>query len=325
MTLHVLNSGMVGAPALSGTNGTLCAVLDWALNTIAGWQIEYTATNARIYRPQYGNRFRLYVNHDSTISGDARLATIRGCENASAASNAGLIDPFPLASQLADGSSSWLISTTANATARDYRIAIDDGSISGDAWIKIYTNANGTAGTWQRGRWGDYAKRFSADNYFTGAEVRASAAGGSITQYSEFTTNTTGASSGIFIARSIDGTVKSTRAGYARYDSGGIGRWTNAPAYGAGYLSKLDKAQLSLMDTGNSTGTPFTDKGLMCRGWAQNSWDPIVANAISMTALDTIADGSYDPSAMFMVFTATANGGASGVELLEITPTWRHI
>lgn len=325
MTLHVLNSGMVGAPALSGTNGTLCAVLDWALNTIAGWQIEYTATNARIYRPQYGNRFRLYVNHDSAVSGDARLAVVRGCEDASAASNAGLIDPFPTPAVLADSQSNWIVSSTANATARAYWIFIDDGSTSGVAWIMFRANITGNLGIWDRGRWGDFAKRFSADNYSCEVEVRSNNSATSVTTWSQYTSNSTTASSGVYFARSLDGTVKSTRGALLQYAPGGFGSWTNAPGFGSGYLGKLDRTEVPLSDTGGNASNVFTDKGVMCRGWIPNLWNPVIPNATSVTALDTIQDGSYDPAANFMILTQGPGTGNVGSELIETTPTWRRI
>ena len=120
-----LTESSPGAPALSGTNGTLCNVLDWALPQ-KGWAIEYTATNNRIYRPGAGNRNRLFVSHDSTVSSDPRLATVRGCENASAANVSSLVAPFPTTTQLANTHSTVSVSNVSSTLARPYRIILTD-------------------------------------------------------------------------------------------------------------------------------------------------------------------------------------------------------
>ena len=95
MSIIHLTEASSGAPRNSGTNGDLCVLLDWALVTNGGWSIVQTAANARVYKPIGGNGFLLYVNHDSAVSGAAQLATVRGCESATAASEAGLVSPFP--------------------------------------------------------------------------------------------------------------------------------------------------------------------------------------------------------------------------------------
>jgi hypothetical protein len=314
MTIYVLDSTMGGAPALSGTNGTMCAVLDWALVTNAGWAIEYTGSNARVYRPANGNRFRLYVAHDSAISGSAALATVRGCENASSVTT--LIDPFPTVAQVANTSSCWQASSAVSGTARAWRIYADDGATSGLAWVVMYVNATGGTGVWARQRWGDYAKAYSADGYNTICEVRNSATIGSVFGWGS-NANAQTASSGCYSVRSLDGTVKSTAAGYTWPLNGNT---TGAPAYGSGYLGKLIQHKVGLMDSGNTASAAMTAKGISLRGYIPNVWFPWVLNSSSVSALDDFTNGGYNPSALFRIY--TRGNTLEQVEVFEETATW---
>ena len=120
-----LTQASPGAPNLTGQDNSLCTVLDWALPQ-KGWAIEYTATNARVYRPGVGNRRRLFVAHDSALSGDSRGAVIRGAEDASAATIAELSGPFPTVAQVANNLANIKLSNTNNSDARPFRIVLSD-------------------------------------------------------------------------------------------------------------------------------------------------------------------------------------------------------
>lgn len=318
MALYVLTSSSPGAPTLSGTNGSACTVLDWALNTIAGVAIEYTAANARVYRWPFGNRFRLNVRHDSAVSGHAGRVLVRMSENASDATT--LIDPSPLPTQVADASSNWLVSTTADGTARAYEIVIDDGATSGYGWIHVVVNASGATDQWSWGFFGDVLPRFSADTWNTVIQVRdqANQTFNSMTNVGS-TTMATGNTHTYWI-RSIDGTVKSSRGGIESPGGTNLGvQGAQFPAPFTGYGGGLMRSRCPLFDgysqtTTNGTGALFT------RGWMPNIWNPLHNNGTGASSLDDFTDSDYAVGSLFRIF--KQSGGANPFLFIEETPTY---
>lgn len=271
--IHVTEAtgGLPNSGRLSGTNGDLVGILDVAL-PLNGWAIEYSTGNARIYRPGSGNRFRLYVNDDSAISGDARLATVRGCENASAASNAGLVDPFPLAAQVADSSSVWIKSSAANTTARAFDIWV------GETWVKFSCNFAGTTNVWQLERFGDFSPFLSGDSYNTMVTVRGSTNATNVLWQgsSGWMANSTTVSTSMYLARSYDGTVKSTRAGKPFFmNQSAIGLVGAVPAAFQGPSTGVDTWKVPIYDSGVQSGAASASLAMLIRGWIPNILEPL--------------------------------------------------
>lgn len=297
----LLTEASPGAPRNSGTNGDLCGVMDWALLQ-AGWTIEYTSGNARVYRPPSGNRFRLHINHDSTVSGDARLAVVRGCENASDATT--LVDPFPTAAQRANAASHWKISSVASTTSRNFIIIVSP------TFVIYLTNFSGTANQWDGGMFGDVWRSRPEDTWNTICSVRIAGAAATTSIWQQIVTTDTNVSAPqVYWARDITGTNKSTLGAiYATASGGsGMGIINNAPAAGAGYQGEVMREVACVTDIAVSSGNAGTNT-LFRRGAIPNLWAPLHNGRGVLTDADTFTDTSYSPSSVFRALgTGTTN------------------
>jgi hypothetical protein len=305
--------GLPNSGRLSGTDGDLVGILDVAL-VANSWAIEYTATNARIYRPGSGNRFRLYVNDQASISGDARLSVWRGCENASAASNAGLTDAFPTAAKIADGSANLLKSNTANTTARNFDIFV------AQTWVAIFVNFGGSTDVWEFNFFGDCPPAIAGDSYNTLCVMRGSTSTTTVVNTMVGKADGTG-NVNYNWARSYDGTVKSTSGGVL-VPNGSIFGNQVGPQAQAGPTTGIDRAKMVSTDTGTTTTSTSTSLGLIQRAWLPNMWLPL-HSGLGATAhsRDTFTDTSYNAGATFTLF-ARAAGANGGFMIVETSDTW---
>jgi hypothetical protein len=316
--IHVDEStvGLPNSGRLSGTNGDLVGILDVAL-PLNGWAIEYTTGNARIYRPGTGNRFRLYVNDDSAVSGDARLATVRGCENASAASNAGLVDPFPTSSQITDANSNWIKSSLASTAARNFDIWV------GEDFVWYSPNIGGATNVWELLFFGDIAPALAGDSYNTLITIRNGAAGASASWASnnQLLINSINGSPATYLCRSYDGTVKSTRSGVLSKAtqstfgvfSTGINAALTGPTTGADY------EKTPIIDTGSNTATGSATLFIPTRGWLPNLLSPQNGGR---GALNTRDDLTSTPTMATGKIVCVANTANSGFAIIQESDDW---
>lgn len=303
--------GLPNSGRLSGTNGDLVGILDVAL-PLNGWAIEYSTGNARIYRPGSGNRFRLYVNDDSAVSGDARFALVRGCESASAASNAGLVDPFPLVSQVADTSCNWLKSSLANTTARAFDLWV------GEEWMYLSVNFGGGTNIWEMHGFGDFAPALSGDSYNsfifsrnstnTNAAIWANTGG--------WVPTAVGGSSRFYYARSYDGTVKSVLGGCMPALGQTILGVINSalPSAGSGPTTGIDTDLTPLFDSGSNTGTASSSLALPRRGWLRNILSPMHGGRGAFNTRYSYTDSPYMATGKVV---AAANNATSGFIVVQ--------
>lgn len=308
MAVLVLSELTPGAPVLSGTNGTLCSLLDWGLLQ-NGWAIEYTATNSRIYRAGSGNRHRLSVRHDSAISGSAALATVRGCENASSPS--ALTDPFPTVAQAIDGNACWLVSDTVSAAARTFRLLVSP------LWMILAVKSGG-ADNWDVQFFGDVPKTYAEDAWNTICTSRSAAGLGFNSSFiAEILSIGFFAGLKIFWARGIDGGAKSVRGFLSNTALGTIGQMTAAPAARAGYGNRIVREKIAISDCGGS-GAVVSALAVARRGWLPNIWAPIHGGAGGMTTADTHTDTDYAAGSLFRIILASG----TAFVLLEESDTW---
>lgn len=317
--IHVTEA-TVGAPnsgRMSGTAGDLYAMLKYAL-PLNGWAVEYDdAVNfGAVFRPAVGNRFRLFVLDNATASGDARLALVRGCENASAATTAGIVDPFPTVAKIANTSSNMLKSTAASTTARNFDIFV------GTTWVFIAINVGGATNGWEIMRFGDESPALSGDSYCTSCYVRNTtsavavsnggmwgAAGGSLLGNTSYS-----------YVRDYSGTVKSTTGGIIT-PAGGVFGTNGASVAQGGITTGIDRCKMVSLDSGQTTASPATGTGLAQRSYVPNLWLPLHAGRGAVNSRDTFTDTNYNPSASFMIF-CNANNTSSGFVIIETTDTW---
>lgn len=303
--------GLPNSGRLSGTNGDLVGIMDIAL-IANGWAIEYTSGNARVYRAGTGNRFRLCMVDDSATSGNAGLCMVRGAENASAATT--YTDPFPTVALVANNASNWFKSTAANTTARAFDIWV------GETWVIYAVNAIGTTNQWEWHFFGDFAPALAGDSYNTVCTVRNSAATGSGALWSCSNTYT-GNANRYWIARSYDGTVKSTQGGPFSGFAATIGVIGNAPQAQSGITTGVDTIKVPLLDTATTITTPDAAKGLPTRGWLPNIRFPLHGGRGAVNARDTYTDTAYNPSFIGQIITA-GNTTSSAFLTVETTDTW---
>jgi hypothetical protein len=90
MQFTIYRSTDASAPILSGTAGSLCAVLDailvngYGTKVAAGWGLAFTGTNKRIYRAPAGTRFFYQIQDDGPGLGSFKEARLWGYVNATA-------------------------------------------------------------------------------------------------------------------------------------------------------------------------------------------------------------------------------------------------
>lgn len=315
MSLVVLTNASPGATRNSGTNGDLCNLLDWAVVQATNpWAIEYSSGNARVYRPAVGNRFRLHVNHDSAVSSDARLATVRGCESASGATT--LTDPFPTVAQKSNTLSTWKVSSTASTVDRPFIILLED------TWIIYLCQYSSTQDAWELGFWGDVPPSYSADVWNTLIFIRNNASAAGTTSSISNSTGpsvTNNANGGLFWVRDASGATKST---YGNLNTPGnnLGSGNGLPATRTGYLNAVPREKLAAACYGSNT-TTSNSLALMRRGWVPQLWTALSGGLGTLTDLDTFTDTTYNPSAIFRAFAALAGSGSNYI-IAEITDTW---
>lgn len=134
MTVQFYQSTDASAPVLSGTVGSLIAVLDACLvngygsKAAAGWTKAFSGTNTAAYRMSAvdGTGFYLNVDDSGPGGGGAREARMTGFETMSAIATG--TGQFPLFSQLGIGIGATVMrkSVTADSTARKWYVLADD-------------------------------------------------------------------------------------------------------------------------------------------------------------------------------------------------------
>jgi hypothetical protein len=129
MTARLYKSTDASAPSLSGTVGSLVALLDAVLvngygsQSAAGWTKPYTATNKAVFRNSSSTGTGFYLDVDDSAPATAKEARVRGYETMSAVATG--TGPFPTVAQMTSG----LFlrkSTTADSTARPWYILADE-------------------------------------------------------------------------------------------------------------------------------------------------------------------------------------------------------
>jgi len=167
MTARLYKSTDVSAPVLSGTVGSLVALLDAILVTGygakpgAGWTKTFTGANAAVFRnsPAGGTGFYLQVDDNATnASLLARSARLRGFESMTS-QTAGL-GAFPLTAQLAAGIQVYK-SFTGDATARAWVCVADQYTLT----LLVNPGAESELNGWSSFHFGDFYSLKPGDAY----------------------------------------------------------------------------------------------------------------------------------------------------------------
>jgi len=206
----IYRSGDVSAPALSGTAGSLLALLDACLVTGYGtklppspaWTKPFAnAGNIGCYTPGAGAMQSLVVNDNGPGVGTFKEARLSGFETLTSVSTGNRV--FPTAAQ-GIGFVVGRKSASADAVARQWIVCAD----SSTAYVFVLTGD--TASTYYAFMFGDiYAAGGSADAYRTmliGRTVENSAVGSS-ESLDAITTSAAGQNTGKFLSRSWSGSI----------------------------------------------------------------------------------------------------------------------
>lgn len=305
MTYIVLTNASSGATRNAGTQGDLTTLLDWALPQ-KGWAIEYTGANERVYRPGSGIRNRLYVNHNTATSGNAGLAVVRGCENASSSSV--LVDPFPTVALASNALSNWLISNAASTVDRPFRIYLSE------TFVYYCSNYSGLTDQWDFGFFGDVPPSLT-DPYAT-VMIQRFSTGTSSAGIAQTTTAAVTGGSNVFWMRDITGATKSSRGNLAVAGTN-LGSVSGTPGARAGFGNRIYREKVAVSDGATITATP-SSLSIPRRGWMPNLWSGLHLNKGSVTDADTFTDTAYNPSATFKLLSSNSTANI----IMEETDTW---
>jgi hypothetical protein len=305
----LVTSDDVGAPVLTGQNGSGNALLQYIIVTVLGGTRIYhdNTTNQSVW--QFPDGQILYACHDSALSGGAQRMVVRMAEGATGYTYSDLVNPFPLVSQAADVSSNWLMSNTANATARQWRAVVHDGGIV----LAVET----TTDQWSFFPAGLVTPRDPTDPYAVVIGVKTNTSNTHtstpfVTGYSATANGTTN----FYWQRSKDGLVLSTTGAFwQNYAAGSI---AGAPTMSGGLDGDIAHTPLWLNCSGSQTTTADTGKSQMFRGALPNVRNPLVSGIGSYSPADTLTDSAYAPGCVLRPLSVTTNT----VALLQETNDW---
>ncbi len=319
MSTIYLTNASPGAPQLTIADGTLVAILDWALPQ-TGWGVEFSSGHDRIYRAGTGRRLRLQVRDSAAASGADTRVLIRGCE--SATSVTALVDPFPLPSQVADALSNWEKGDATSPTVpRMWRLVLTPTFF----WIAM-AQTPGVSPQFDIGFFGQPPASNSEDEWATLVGVRNagwpnfhSPHGFPLTvvrgELDLNPLNPTNAK--VFWARDITGVVKST-TGKAAMSSPTFCSLSGGQAPRGGYANALNREMVGFTDSAAADGTAGATR-ILRRAWWPNCWNPLHGAASGgLTSANTFSDTAYNPAASFIWCAALANFNF----IMETTNTW---
>lgn len=313
MAVTVYKSTDGSAPTLSGTTGSLVALLDACLVTgygsksAAGWTKPYTAASKAVFRAGGGTQFYLDVDDAGPGVGTFKEARMRGYETMTAVATG--TGPFPTAAQLSTG----IIcrkSATADATARAWILIADDKT------FYLFVLTGDSAGVYFAFGFGDFYSTLSGDAYRCMINGRASENVATATTENldkvQYGGNTFTASTGFYVSRAYTG------------------------AGGALAMVKQGDNQLfaGTSEAGMSGSLPFpnsTDGGYYItrvpisepsgrtrRGWLRGFWH--FGHAVgSVVDTDTITGSGDLAGRSFLII---KSGGNSSVYVIETSNTW---
>lgn len=245
------------------------------------------------------------------------MATIRGAEDASSATTAGLVGPFPTVSQRASNSSSICVSSTVSTTARPYRVVLSP------TFLLMAVSTDGSLTTaWDFFFFGDLEGTEPGDMYATAIHVGGSS-GTSTPARAVSSCISMGLQPGkTYFPRSIDGTVSSSVGvlGASASATGAASFMTFSPLrpdMRAGYGGRIERERVSARCLGSAT-TSAGSAQIYQRGWIPNLWAPLHSGRGTVTSDDVHTDSAYAVGSQFVVCPAASNAAW----ILEISDTW---
>lgn len=316
MAFYEILSTDVGAPSLTGQNGSFGNVCDF-IATAVGWTTYYTSGNERIYIMSNGDY--MYLNHDSAVSGNARLSVVRFAEGVTAPST--LVDPFPTVALVANNACNWFLSNTADATARPWFAFVDTTLHMFYFWVDGTTSGGITGG----GEWAAPTSLLPLDSYSSVFTTRNSTTTSSSTAQpmSHFGVFNGYSSTVAYWKRSRDGLVKSSRAFFGPASANTNPAVPSGPAYPHPIDGTLLMERVFVADayaTGSTAGSGAQPKRIyMPRLWVgmhSGSYTGAVNGEL-------FTNSAYDPTSnAFRLFLGQSSSGLTGGWVMQRAGTW---
>lgn len=302
-----------GAPSLTGVNGSFNDFLNTLLIAQGNWTREYhnAGTNESVFRANTGSiRPYFYVRHDSSVSGNAAAATVRGAESATGYAFADLTDVFPTVAQQSDSNSIWSIAFNTSATNWEM-FAWDRGFIlfvdhfSQDDIREMYL-------------FGELPKLDADDDWCAVIATRSSTHTASSTQVLSDGTAFACATNqdNFYFMRDATGTIKSSKGGL-HGPPNTLGDVPNLSVPQGGYKSAVNRQKLYLNCLGSATATVGAN-AISRRCAVPNVWAPLHDGQGSLDITTEFQDSTYDPAANFGVMPSYNNAWC----IVELTDTW---
>lgn len=315
MTVRVYRSTDASAPVLSGTAGSLTALLYACLVTGygalagAGWAREFTATNKAVFRAAAGNRMRLRVDDTSTT--EARAIGYEVMTDADTGTG-----PFPTNGQVSGGMYIRK-SNTADGTARPWMVLADE---------KRFYFINNSAGS-------DFTVAFA------GAEMGGHFFFGEINSYKAGDLYNT-----LIMGSEATGTNSNRFAVVivpASNWSGTTAHYMARPFYqsaGSMQVSKMQPMQFSVGSVIGNVGGPYPDpvsgalllspiyivengpaNVILTRGVLPGMWAPV--HALPAAHADVVSGSGETAGKSFQLINISSSGTV-GRAAFEISDTW---
>lgn len=278
-----LNASSSGATRNSGTNGDGNGLFDWGLRSNSNWvRVFHDGTNfIDEYQPAAGGPI-LSIRHNSAVSGNAGLITVRLAESQSSGT---LTDPVPQTGQVADASCTWMASNAASTTTRDFHMLVWE---TGLIYLSKY---GGTTDQWELGYACKGVGRYAADTTYPWViGVRNLTGVASIALINQTTSASPSNVAKNFFLRNIAATIKSEYAVAAGAGTS-LGVVSNAAAIGSGYGGTIDRRKVTVTGNGSNT-TTIGSQPVMDRIAIPQLWTPLHSSLAGIGENDTITDGS---------------------------------
>lgn len=302
MTVRVYYSTDAGAPALSGTVGSLIALLDACLvngygaKPAAGWSKAFTGANLAAYRQPAGSN-QMYLRADDTGATETRVVGYETMSDVNTGVNA-----FPTNVQISGGLYIKK-SSTADAVSRPW-VLITNGRL-----FVLHVNADSSVNSINAivYAFGDITSYVPADAYET--VIIAGTASAGTTVFQTLAVNLNSSQAGQYLARSytqVGGSVTCNK----HSDMAKLGGGVTMGASGFTYPNPLDgglhMAPLSIVEN-NAT---------IARGELPGVWCPLHIRPLGH--LDTFSGTGLLAGKTFLAL----NVPSAGQMLLETSDTW---
>ena len=325
MAVYLVTSADVGAPALTGQNGSGITVFDYILNTVGGLTIQDTATNKRNYVLPNGDIY--HCVHDNTVTGQVYLMLCRAAESASAIDT--LTNPYPNTTQVADTLCNFRVSNTSDATARAWWAILDTSATTGCFYF--FNAASGSTfvnGIWWAG--GTLISALPVDNYAAISYNRnnSTTSTNANQSYPHDFVAPLGSSVGrTYLKRSADGSIISSACSGSPWANNSstsvLGSYANGPATPHPVDGKIRIAPVAVNDFYSQTAVVGSGVEAV-RLWIPRMFQPLHVSGSysSIDSGDTWADSAYGASAKFVFFKCGSTTGSGGGVVIQYDGDW---